>query len=216
MANNLKKFATDAEYSAATLNYPAVSWVVSGDTVHFDKTAPTPTVNDKVIMGFSYKKQWEDEALSLYNHEGTSPSTYFSSITVNDVAVNPITDEVQFSTNSNVYNIVKYGITTTEISDCFAFVLSVGGSDTPNVLEMLIPSQITDINSWLACPLDNLIILPTTPPSTLIQESSLQWRDNAKIYVPDESVNAYKSDAFWNFFASMILPLSDYQGNLPV
>ena len=42
MANNLKKFQTDAEYSAATLNYPAVSWVVSGDTVHFDKTAPTP------------------------------------------------------------------------------------------------------------------------------------------------------------------------------
>ena len=50
--NNLRKFATEADYSAATLNYPAVSWVVSGDTVHFDKTSgsPTPVVNDKVII----------------------------------------------------------------------------------------------------------------------------------------------------------------------
>jgi len=42
MANNLKKFQTESEYSAATLNYPAVSWVTSGDSIHFDKTAPTP------------------------------------------------------------------------------------------------------------------------------------------------------------------------------
>lgn len=40
---NLKKFETEAEYSAATLNYPAVSWVTSDDIVHFDKTAPTPS-----------------------------------------------------------------------------------------------------------------------------------------------------------------------------
>lgn len=39
MANNLRKFQNEAEYSAATLNYPAVSWVVNGE-VHFDKTAP--------------------------------------------------------------------------------------------------------------------------------------------------------------------------------
>ena len=34
--NNLKKFATEADYNAATLNYPAVSWVTGTDTVHFD------------------------------------------------------------------------------------------------------------------------------------------------------------------------------------
>lgn len=42
MANNLKKFNTESEYNQATLSYPAVSWVVSGDTVHFDKEAPAP------------------------------------------------------------------------------------------------------------------------------------------------------------------------------
>lgn len=40
MANNLKKFTTEAEYSAATLNYPAVSWVTATDNVYFDKTNP--------------------------------------------------------------------------------------------------------------------------------------------------------------------------------
>lgn len=40
MAHNLKKFSTEADYNAATLNYPAVSWVTGTDAVHFDKTAP--------------------------------------------------------------------------------------------------------------------------------------------------------------------------------
>lgn len=40
MAFNLKKFQTEADYSASTLNYPAVSWIVSGDTVVYDKTEP--------------------------------------------------------------------------------------------------------------------------------------------------------------------------------
>ena len=40
MAHNLKKFSTEADYSAATLNYPAVSWVSGTNSVHFDATAP--------------------------------------------------------------------------------------------------------------------------------------------------------------------------------
>lgn len=40
MAFNLKKFQTEADYQAAELNYPAVSWIVSGDTFHYDKTEP--------------------------------------------------------------------------------------------------------------------------------------------------------------------------------
>lgn len=38
--NNLRKFSTEADYSAATLNYPAVSWVTATDNVYFNKTAP--------------------------------------------------------------------------------------------------------------------------------------------------------------------------------
>lgn len=52
MANNLKKFSTESDYQSATLNYPAVSWVTSTDAVHFDKTAPTPSVA-KAVAYFS-------------------------------------------------------------------------------------------------------------------------------------------------------------------
>lgn len=53
MANNLKKFSTETDYQAATLNYPAVSWVTSTDAVHFDKSAPTPPSVAKAVAYFS-------------------------------------------------------------------------------------------------------------------------------------------------------------------
>lgn len=37
---NLRKFNTEEDYNAAELNYPAVSWIVSGDTVVYDKSEP--------------------------------------------------------------------------------------------------------------------------------------------------------------------------------
>lgn len=40
--DNLRKFANEAEYSAATLNYPAVSWIESDGTVHYDLSGSTP------------------------------------------------------------------------------------------------------------------------------------------------------------------------------
>lgn len=40
MAFNLKKFQNEEVYNAAELNYPAVSWILSGDTVVYDKTEP--------------------------------------------------------------------------------------------------------------------------------------------------------------------------------
>lgn len=42
MAHNLRKFATKADYDNAELVYPAVSWIVSGDTLAYDKTEPQP------------------------------------------------------------------------------------------------------------------------------------------------------------------------------
>ena len=40
--DNLRKFANEAEFSAATLNYPAVSWIESDDTVHYNLSGSTP------------------------------------------------------------------------------------------------------------------------------------------------------------------------------
>jgi hypothetical protein len=62
--NNLRKFTTEADYSAATLSYPAVSWVTATDNVYFDKSAPTPTFSGLTVY---------------YNIEDTSnPTTLFT------------------------------------------------------------------------------------------------------------------------------------------
>ena len=76
MANNLRKFQNEAEYSAATLNYPAVSWVVNGE-VHFDKTAPATfgglTVKYNVTQGEAQSE------ITLFNGGGDSSSSSESS-----------------------------------------------------------------------------------------------------------------------------------------
>lgn len=70
MANNLRKFQNEAEYSAATLNYPAVSWVVNGE-VHFDKTAPA------TFGGLTVKYNIIDPTIEvqLFNGGGSSESS---------------------------------------------------------------------------------------------------------------------------------------------
>ena len=60
--------------------------------------------------------------------------------------------------------------------------------------------------------MQKVIIHANTPPTgaTLIFRSSTAQNINStfKIYVPDDSVSAYKSASNWSRFASQILPLS--------
>lgn len=75
MAFNLKKFQTEAEYNAATLNYPAVSWILSGDTVVYDKSEPTPP--EPAYGGLTVKYYIEDPSVevTLFNGGGASSSS---------------------------------------------------------------------------------------------------------------------------------------------
>lgn len=209
--NNLRKFANEAEYSAATLNYPAVSWVVSGDTVHYDKTSesPTPVVNDKVIIA-AYEGVGEG-TLVFFNCAASS-SGDITSITVDDVEVNPITCEGDYVDGEQTY-IVKYTLNTTSVGDWCSGDLGCDAASVPSKLDVLIPSQITAINH-LPNNLYKLVVEATTPPT--IAGGSSAFADFAGVYVPDSSVTAYQNA--WGSFASQndIHPISEYQGNLPV
>lgn len=214
--NNLKKFATEADYSAATLNYPAVSWVTATDNVHFDKSAPTPPTptNDKVMLLTTAQNDADD--IVLYNG-GLSPSEpYFISITVNDEPVpNPnSTNSLADVCRGGLPYLIKYELTNTIIDDWFAGDLGAFGSATQPG-EVLIPSQITEVkhlpnNVYTAGA--KVVCEVTTPPNISFATSGL---DNAILYVPDASVNTYMEASGWNSFAQ-ILPISQYSGNLPV
>lgn len=64
--DNLRRFDTYADYSAATLNYPAVSWIVSGNTVAFDAAFGGLTVYYNNYIGGS--------EVTLFNAGGSSSS----------------------------------------------------------------------------------------------------------------------------------------------
>ena len=206
--NNLKKFATEAEYSAATLSYPAVSWVTATDNVHFDKSGSTPTVNDKVIM-VSYDGNGET-TFSLFNCEASSTGD-ITSITVDNVEVNPITCEGDYVDSSQTY-IAKYTITGTTVGDWFSGDLGCGAASTPSKLEVLIPSKITNINAYPRN-IEKMVVEATTPPQV---EGLASVLPSAYFYVPDAVVNTYKNDGCWIDVASNIYPISEYSGYLPV
>ena len=206
--NNLKKFSTEAEYGSATLNYPAVSWVVSGDTVHFDKGA-APVVNDKVIMA-AYGGTGE-ATFTFFNCEASS-SGDITSIIFDDVEVNPITCEGDYVDAEQTY-IVKYTITGTTVGDWFAGGLGCDAASEASKLDVLIPSQITSMGGNYPNNTAKLVCLATTPPQVEGLQSVL---NAALIYVPDDAVNTYKNDGSWGEVAANIYPLSEYQGNLPV
>lgn len=211
--NNLKKFATEADYSAATLNYPAVSWIVSGDTVHFDKTEPAAP-NDKIIACGVFTSSESNINVHIYNQFGTSPSTYFSEITIDDVPMNPISAQTVISPQINVPITVKYDITTTTVNDCFVIDILSVGSPAPNMFEFLIPAKITSIDGLPSNhEFSALVIEATTPPAF---NSTYSSGLSAQIYVPDESVNDYKAHSDWTAIADVIHPISEYSGNLPV
>ena len=212
MANNLKKFATEAEYTSATLSYPAVSWVTSGDTVHFDKTAPTPTSNTKVILSEECESP-DSEYFYTYNCGSSTPLASISSITFNNEAVEPLTCSIRIEAPVSGTYVAEYTLNGTVIGEDFSGSLAFHGSSDAQNFEMLIPSQITNIN-YLPTNIGNLVIEATTPPTLA---SSFSGSIEAKaIYVPDASVNTYKADSGWSTSSNIIYGISEYQGNLPV
>ena len=59
--------------------------------------------------------------------------------------------------------------------------------------------------------LKTIVIKAVNPPS-VVSTSFDQISTSAKFYVPDESVDAYKTAQYWSSHASKIRPMSEYTG----
>lgn len=78
-----------------------------------------------------------------------------------------------------------------------------------------IPSGVTTIGSYAfyqSSSLESIICRPTTPP-TLTDTYALQNTNNCPIYVPDASLEAYKTATNWSTYADRIHPLSEIEGS---
>lgn len=211
--NNLKKFATEAEYSAATLNYPAVSWITANDSIHFDKSAPTPS-NDKIMMAWrSPSDAPSGKDIALWNAAVSLPPTeLFNSLTINNVDVMGTIGSdgtlENYSTPGTVY-LVKYDLTNdTTITDIFNGDLGGGWGSGAQNIDFLIPSQVTEIQS-LPQNVGNLVVEVATPPTASFDWSAFR----GTVYVPDNALSVYQTACPAHV---TVLPISEYQGLLPV
>ena len=231
MANNLRKFQNEAEYSAATLiNYPAVSWVVNGE-VHFDKTAPIP------FGGLTVKYNIEDPTLEigLFNGGGDSSSSSESSsesgggggalpttMIVDGVEETPI-NTWRFETAGE--HIVQYEFEDNAVPQDFIKELSttvkevVVGNDITSIgyeailgcaslTSATIGSGVTLIANgvFYNCTALTSVTVNAIDPPTLDGGYIFDNTNNCPIYVPASVVEMYKTSTStgWSTYASRI------------
>lgn len=205
MARNLRKFATRAEYEAAELVYPAVSWIENDDDVAYDKTEPQPEA-EKVVLVFTSVDA--EGYITFYNGEGADVDQ-ITGLAFNGSAIDPIEPELS-NVQLETVNTIEYAIEGTTIGDAFAGDLTQTDASLLPSIEFLIPSFITNVEYLPNNQFDNIVIMATTPPEASVDFSAI---DNANLYVPDDYVTDYENSV-WNYLT--IFPLSEYSGNLPI
>ena len=208
--NNLRKFQTEAQYNAATLNYPAVSWVVEGDGIHFDKASQA---NDKLMIGFNTSDGSSGTEIVAWNCGASEMDGVITSVTVNDNSVSESECPIEYTVEGNTDYIVKIGINGTAIGEWFSGDLGSPSSSQPLDLDVLIPSKVTEVDSLPNNLIDALIFESATPPTLNTDWSSVNV---TAIYVPTNAVNTYDTDPQFSQLQGSIYSISEYDGILPV
>ena len=228
MAHNLKKFSTEADYSAATLNYPAVSWITGTNSVHFDATAPATFGG--LTVRYLIDQSIAGSNVNLFNGGGDSESgggdsesggggVLPSAMYVDGVEETPINTWVFETVGEHIvqYEFEDNVIPTNFIDGNIAGAKKVDiGDDITEISENAFGSsyieeatisdsvyQIGDYAFKDCLSLSSVTINNTSVPSI----GYTPFDNNAsgrKIYVPSESVTDYQEA--WVDYASAIYP----------
>lgn len=115
-------------------------------------------------------------------------------------------------TKTNITKIVSLGNATI-----------IGGSSMSNtgafaecglLQSVELPSTLKEIQNWALykCTSLEIVICRATTPPTLASANAFKNTNNCPIYVPDASVEAYKTATNWSSYASRIKGISEYNG----
>ena len=196
MAKNLRYFETNAEYQAANLVFPSVSYVEDINKVIYDPSSPTPP---------AFQGKW----LATYSDSHTESVQCDSSSAITD-------GEIDFR-----------DLVSVEIGDCVTSIGNNAFRDCSSLTSIDIPNGVTSIgnltfsecSSLTSCTigsgvtsigkqafrdcgsLTSITVNATTPPA--LASGALDG-STCPIYVPSQSVNAYKSASGWSNYASRI------------
>lgn len=232
MAHNLKKFSTEADYSAATLNYPAVSWVTGTNSVHFDKAAPATFGG--LTVHYLIDQSMAGTNATLFNGGGGSSGSESSSesgsgsggggvlpskMYVDGVEETPINTWVfgtegehivQYEFEDNVIptNFIDGNIYTARNVEIGNDITEIGesGFNESYITDATIGTAIMSINNYAFK--DCLSLSSITINKTSVPNFGYSPFDNnasgRKIYVPAESVTDYQE--YLPDYASAIYP----------
>lgn len=194
----LKKFATRAEYDAfmeANADFPFVGYIKDEGAVEY--MAEQPPI------------QFEDaEVLRVLLANGVGADGVITESQAR--AVTSIGTWFQSNTKITSFKELQYFTSITKLGD---YNLNYGGATFYNCsnLEVVhLPSSLSSIGNYVfyqCSKLKKIVCHTITPPS--LEMYALSTIDyGVDFYVPDESVDAYKTK--WSKVASRIYPLSQY------
>ena len=224
MAYNLKKFATEADYNSAisSLNYPAVSWVESGDTLHYLLEEPQEKFiakNGNTVLKTAYCNGLPLTTADTRTGYDTSAAT---DVIISD-CVSVLPDWTFYGGSSfDSLSSVTVPYTVTQIpSEFVRGCTALTSFDIPSgctriaweafkesgIEELTIPSGVVEIEApALDMPSATSITCLATVPPTLTYVSMTQYLPNIPIYVPAASVSAYQAAEGWSGLTIQAIP----------
>lgn len=194
--NNINTYADLTAYNADTnKDYPNVSYIQGTDEVKY-------VGEDPALITLTLRTNGGTDA------KLTNTTTNFSKMWVDGVEQENVTTNYTFTIGNHIviYKLIDYSII---IEDNF---LNCGWLKT-----ITIRDSVTEIknSAFRNCEnLDSITIYATTPPTlyynpTNKNNGAFYNTNNCPIYVPAESVNAYKTAQYWSNIASRIQSITE-------
>lgn len=203
----IKEFSNHAAYTAYTASTefatPNVSYCNQENEVHYNPfvppTPPTPSFKYKFTLNDSSVVTGECDATSAVTYAETSAySSTLVAVEIGDCVTNIGMSAFHFFTS----------LTSVTISDSVTTIGERICMDAFNLKNVTIGTGVTliDNSAFAGCSsLTSITINAVTPPTI----ASLPFRQSTcPIYVPSESVNAYKTNESWSYLADRIQPIS--------
>ena len=209
MAKYINKYTNIEAYNADDgKQYPNVSYLVDEDIIKWNKYDP-------------------DHIVAVYNVTSTSEATKLldsvSQITyqiIDDVRQDTVQATYTFDTLGE--HTVKYkfdgtsiasnafwacrGLTSVTIPNSVTSIGNLAFSDCIRLTSVTIPNSVTSIGytAFYNCSALTSVTIEATTPPTLGNSSAFKNTNNCPIYVPSESLEAYRQATNWSALADRI------------
>ena len=200
----LKLFETHTEYEEYMNDNPTlpnVSYCIDNDEVHYNPYVPP--MDTRIVATFNVINSTVPN--SIINDEEDIMATV-TQMEIDGVVLDDVVSVYKFDTTGD--HTVKYTLSdpTSLLAVDTGFYYIGMFAFEPRLTKVELPASVTSIGSGLfrgAGQLTNVTLQSTTPP-TLGTDVFYNTNANLVIYVPSESVDAYKSASGWSDYASRI------------